>query len=299
MPTASQFCRTLFLSLVCSAAAFGQLSSARTAIDSIAGHAKGHVGVAAVDLGSGDSLTFRGDDHFPMQSVYKFPIALAVLDRVDRGTMTLSQAIRISKADLVPDTWSPLRNAYPAGNVDLPLDSLLKYTVSYSDNNGCDILLRLLGGTHVVDRYVRNLGISDMSIVATENEMHQGWEVQYRNWSSPRAMARLLQLYSDGGILSEASRNYLWQLMAATATAPGRIKGLLPPEAIVAHKSGSSGTNDEGLAAATNDIGIIAFPDGRRVALAVFVSDSDASDVERDAVIASIARAVWDAYASR
>jgi len=278
---------------------FPQSDSLKAKIESSLAGKKATIGISIIGPGGKDTLSINGNKHFPMQSVYKFPIALAVLDRVDRGTMTLGQAIHISKADLVPDTWSPLRNAYPAGNVDLPLDSLLKYTVSYSDNNGCDILLRLLGGTHVVDRYVRNLGISDMSIVATENEMHQGWEVQYRNWSSPRAMARLLQLYSDGGILSEASRNYLWQLMAATATAPGRIKGWLPPEAIVAHKSGSSGTNDEGLAAATNDIGIIAFPDGRRVALAVFVSDSDASDVERDAVIASIARAVWDAYAPR
>jgi beta-lactamase class A len=265
-------------------------------IDSIALHARGLVGVAAIDLGCGDTLTIHGNGRFPMQSVYKFPLALAVLDQVDKGTMALGRTVHISKADLVPDTWSPLREAYPSGGVDLPLDTLLGYTVSLSDNNGCDILFRLLGGTSVVDRYVHELGIEDMSIVATEVEMHQGWDIQYRNWSSPLAMAQLLHLFHDGEILSQESRDYLWGLMASSGTARGRIKGLLPPGTVVPHKSGSSGTDDKGIAAATNDIGIITFPDGRHVALAVFVSGSDSSDEEKDMVIAAIARAVWDAY---
>lgn len=71
---------------------------------------------------------------------------------------------------------------------------------------------------------------------------------------------------------------------------------MLPAGTVVAHKTGSSGTNEKGVSAATNDAGIIEFPDGRRVALVVFVSESDASDAERDVVIAATARAVWDAY---
>jgi beta-lactamase class A len=284
------------LSLICSATAFGQLDAARVKIDSIALHAKGLVGVAAIDLDSGDTLTICGNGHFPMQSVYKFPLALAVLDQVDKGTLALWQTIHISKADLLPDTWSPLRETYPSGGINLPLDTLLKYTVSLSDNNGCDILFRLLGGTSAVDRYVHKLGIVNMSVVATEVEMHQGWDIQYRNWSSPLAMAKLLQLFRDGGILSQGRRDYLWQLMASSGTAPRRIKGLLPSGTVVPHKSGSSGTNDKGVAAATNDIGIIVFPEGRCVALVVFVSNSNAPDEEREMVIAAIALAVWDAY---
>lgn len=286
-------------SLVLALTAFGQLDSARTAINAVTAHATGLVGVAVIDLKSGDTLTVRNDVHFPMQSVYKFPLALAVLDQVDKGTMALDQTIHISKADLRPDTWSPLREAYPSGNVGLSLDSLLRYAVAQSDNNSCDILFRLLGGTEVVQRYIHSLGIEDISIVATEAEMHQEWDVQYRNWSSPLAMARLLQLFYSGGILSHHSRDYLWRVMASSGTGLKRIKGLLPAGTVVAHKTGSSGTNREGVAAATNDVGIIVFPDGRCVALAVFVSDSNALDEERDKVIAEIARAVWKAYSSQ
>ena len=296
MRRTSRIQSVILLVLVFSTNAFGQLDSARTKIDAIVHQAEGVVGVAVIDLRSGDTLTVRGDVHFPMQSVFKFPLALAALDQVDDGRMTLAQTIHISSADLLPDTWSPLREAYPSGNIDLPLDSLLRYTVAQSDNNGCDILFRLLGGTGVVSQYVHQLGVVNMSIAATEAEMHQGWDIQYRNWSSPLAMAQLLQLFHSGAVLSQATRDYLWQVMASSGTGLKRIKGLLPAGTVVAHKTGSSGTNDAGVAAATNDVGIIAFPDGRAVALVVFVSDSGASEEERDGVIAAIARAVWDAY---
>lgn len=112
-------------------------------------------------------------------------------------------------------------------------------------------------------------------------------------------MAKLLKLFFDGGILSHKSRNYLLRLMASNALTPKRIKGLLPAEATVPHRSGSSGTDEKGVAAATNDVGIIALPDGRKVALVVFVSDSGASSDQSVMVIASIARAVWDDCSTR
>jgi beta-lactamase class A len=59
------------------------------------------------------------------------------------------------------------------------------------------------------------------------------------------------------------------------------------------HKTGSSGTVN-GMTAATNDIGLITLPDGRRLAIAVFVTDSSAEDATRDGVIARIAKAAYD-----
>lgn len=278
-----------------SAVANGQMEILRPAISQIAWSVDGIVGVAVVDLTTGDTLTVNGDRPFPMQSVYKFPIALAVLDRVQRGEMSLDQTIHVTASDLLPNTWSPLREAHPAGNVDLTLDSILAATVSLSDNNGCDILLWQLGGPLSVDRFIRGLGVSGMAIVATEEEMHRDDSAQYRNFSTPLAMARLLQRFSEGNILTPELRSYLWSLMVETPTGTKRLRGSLPAGAIVAHKTGSSGVNAAGIAAATNDAGIIVLPDGRRVAVVVFVSDSHSSESRREAVIADIARRVWEA----
>ena len=63
----------------------------------------------------------------------------------------------------------------------------------------------------------------------------------------------------------------------------------------MAHKTGTGGAR-HGIAAATNDIGIIDPRNGKHLAIAVFVSDSPANEATRDAVIAKIAKAAWDRW---
>jgi beta-lactamase class A/beta-lactamase class A VEB len=259
------------------------------------GYGLANVELAIAGLEDNFSLTVNPNKRFPMQSVYKFPLALAVLDQVDKGKLSLERKIHVTKADLRADTWSPLRDAYPEG-VDISLSDLLGYTVSKSDNNGCDILFRLLGGTKNVESYIRSLGIKDIAIAATEEEMAQAWDVQFTNWSKPPAMLRLLTDSYRGKYLSKSSRDFLWKIMAETTTAPHRIKGLLPEGIIVAHKTGTSGTNDKGVTAATNDAGIVTLPNGKHFAIVVFVSNTTDNEKTRDGVIAQITKMVWDYY---
>ena len=56
----------------------------RGPVERIAASAGGHVGVAMMDLETRETFLFNGHDRFPMQSVYKFPFAMAVLEQVDR-----------------------------------------------------------------------------------------------------------------------------------------------------------------------------------------------------------------------
>lgn len=275
-----------------------QKSSLKSQIGQIVKSASGTVGVAIAGLDDNFSLTVNNNKRFSMQSVYKFPLALAVLDRVDKGTLSLDQKIRVTKTDLRPDTWSPLRDAFPEGG-DLPLRDLLAYTVSKSDNNGCDILFRLLGGTKTVETYIRGLGVKDMAIAATEEEMSKAWDVQFTNWSKPAAMLRLLTDFYRGRILSASSSDFLRTIMTETTTGPNRIKGLLPAGTIVAHKTGTSGTNDKGVTGAINDAGIIMLPGGKHFAIVVYVSNTTDDEQKRDAVIAQITKAVWDYYSEK
>ena len=134
-----------------------------------------------------------------------------------------------------------------------------------------------------------------LHIVANEEEMHKDWNVQYKNCSTPMAMAKLLYKFKRDSILSKSSRDYLYDIMESTVTGAKRIKGQLPAEAKVAHKTGSSGVKD-GIAAATNDVGIVTLPSGKQYAIVVFVSDSPEKEEARDQVIADISKAVWDTY---
>lgn len=286
----------LFFYLMCYSQAVSQIDSLRVTIGKIIENAQGRIGVAFIHLLDNDTLTVNGNEKFPMQSVYKFPVALTVLHLVDMGKFTLDQRIHLKRADLLPNTWSPLREKYPQGDVDVTLDELLAATVSNSDNNGCDILFRLIGGPGVVEQYMLSIGIDDMAIKSTEQEMHQEWRIQYQNWSTPSSMAHLLYKFYHDSILSHTNKEYLWRLMVNTSTGLNRIKGNLPEGTIVAHKTGSSGTNENGITAATNDAGIVITPNNHSFVIVVFVSDSKANGERREAVIADISKAVWDAY---
>jgi beta-lactamase class A len=262
-------------------------------IRTIAKEADGTVGVSVLNPERNEPISLHGNDHFPMQSVFKFPLAMKILHDVDRGQLSLDAKIHIDKADWIAGTWSPMRDQYNSETADITLREILRFTVSASDNNGCDILFRLAGGTSKVNDYIHRLGIKNIAIVATEAEMATRWDVQYENWCTPNAMVALLRLFLDHEVLSPPSRELLMQFLKGTSTGPGRIKGLLPPGTVVAHKTGTSDTNLKGVTAATNDVGIIFLPGGSHLILAVYIRDSRADEKIRERVIARIASSVF------
>ncbi len=255
------------------------------------------VGIAVYNIETGDTLTLNNSHHYPMQSTYKFHLALAVLHKlVDNGSMNLDSKVFIKKADMHPNTHSPLRDKYPNGDTSLTLREILQYTVSLSDNNGCDILFRLVRGPAAVNDYIHSLGLPDISIKATEQEMHSGWNVQYSNWTTPYTTILLLKKFYTEHLLKDSSYSFLWRTMAETSTGPNRIKAGLPAGTTLAHKTGSSDTKN-GITAATNDLGIFILPNGQHVALAVYVSDSKESEKSNEKIIADIAKAVYSCEA--
>lgn len=268
-------------------------SSLRAQIQLIAQGAKGTVGFAMLGIENRDTTSYNGRLHLPMQSVMKFPIAVTMLHQIDEGKFTLDQLIHVDKNDL-PETYSPLRDKFPQGDVDVSIRDLLSYMVSLSDNDACDILLKTLGGPEVVDTYMHSFGVKQIAIKASEFEMAQAWNVQFTNWVMPKEMIRLLDIAQKPNFLSKPNHDYLWKILTATSTGPNQIKGLLPAGTVVAHKTGRSGTNDQGISAATNDVGIITLPNGKHLAVAIFVTNSTLDLPARELVIASIAKAAYD-----
>lgn len=255
---------------------------------------KADVGVSVFFLEEGKSVSVNGDKHYPMQSVYKFHLALAVLDQVDKGNLKLDQGIFVKKSDLLPNTWSPLRDKYPNGSVTLPLSEIIRVTVAESDNNGCDILFRLVGGTNKVHEYIGKLGIKDCAIVGTEEEMHKDEEMQFKNWTTPNAANALMEKFCKGKVIEKITTDFLMKTMEGTVSGPNKIKGLLPVGTIVAHKTGNSGINKAGVMAASNDIGIVTLPNGNKMLVSIFLSMSKDNEQKIDQIIAQIAKAAWD-----
>ncbi len=266
----------------------------RNQLRTISEASQGTLGVAILNLENQDTLNFNGHMHFPMQSVFKFPLAMAVLHQVDRGTIKPDASLHFGKTDLHPNTWSPIFTRHPQGFADVPLFDVLRFTVTQSDNNGCDRLFSLIGGPDTLNNFVHHLGVSQIQIKATEAQMHTDWDTQFTNWAEPLAMMQLLKILFQGSCLSPASNDTLLKLMTETETGVKRIKGLLPPGTLVAHKTGSGPTNKAGITSATNDVGIITLPNRKHVALVVFLMNSAADETSRELTLARVARATYD-----
>jgi beta-lactamase class A len=265
-------------------------------LQTIAAEVDGTLGAAALLVETGERAALNGDAHFPMQSVYKAPIGMAVLRALDEGKLSLDAPIQVAAADMVPaGLHSPLRDRSPKGTT-VALRELLRLSVEESDGTASDVLLRLAGGKSAAQACLSGLGIEGIRIATTEGEMGRDHKTQYRSWASPNEAVRWLAALQDGKGLKPASRELLLGWMRTTKTFPTRIKGRLPAGTEVAHKTGSSGS-EGGVSAATNDIGLVTLPDGRHLAVAVFLRDSKAEAEARDAAIASVARAAWDRFA--
>lgn len=260
------------------------------------------VGIAIRGINPRDTISINGNKRLPMQSVFKYHLALAVLHQVDQGKLSLDKVISMDKELLesYQYLWSPLRKRYPNGG-EVTLADILKTTVAWSDNVGCDILFKLVGGTDVVQSYIHNIGIKDIAIVHTEIAMQAEWQNQYENWTTAKAANQILQLFFENtdNLLSNQSYIFLLDVLKSTKTGKKSIKGLLPKETIVAHKTGYSGKNDSGLTGALNNIGIIFLPDDSYFYLSVLVSDSKESDETNQRIIAEIAKLTWDYFKNK
>ncbi|CAN5752831.1 class A beta-lactamase [soil metagenome] len=267
----------------------------------IADEAQGKVGVHAVLLETGETVSLNADERFAMQSVVKVPISMAVIQKAVAGELDLDEKIKVGTDELVTTRMhSPFRDKNPNGG-ETTIRELIELAVSVSDGTAADVLQRVAGGAEGVQSYIDSLGIDAMKVRYTHKEFSNNNERQYENWATPKAAVQLLHsLWKQKGTAEpgdEAREKELLLLsfMYDTPTGPNRLKGLLPKGTLVAHKTGSSGTVD-GVTTATNDVGIVIMPDGRQFIIAVFVGDSRADEKTREAVIAKSAKAVWDAW---
>lgn len=285
----------------------------------------GVMGVAAVHLESGRKAFLNGDEPFPMASTYKIPIAVELLRRVDEGELDLGQMLEVERHHYSPGSGL-LTDLIREPGLALSLRNLLEIMLLVSDNTATDLLLRQAGGGEAVTARMRHLGIEGLRVdrptlqliadwkglspvpgeadrdparygelldsVPEEKakEAERAFEDDPRDTATPRGMARLLETIWKGEALGPASTELLLDIMKRCRTGAGRLKGILPEETEVAHKTGSIGRT-------VNDVGIITLPNGAgHVLVAAFVKKSDLSDEKRERAIAEAARAAHDYF---
>ena len=263
----------------------------------IARDTDGTVGAAALNPVSRTQVSLNGGERFPLASVCKLPIAMHMLALVDEGKFTRNQLIEVLPQDVVKSV-SPIAARWPA-ETQFRLDEMIELMVAQSDNTAVETFFRLEGPA--VTPRLRRWQIEGVRVDRPESQCNRDRRAGFkqflndpRDTGTPNGTAELLSRLVRGELLSPPSTARMMEILKATTTFATRLKGLLTPGTVVAHKTGSSGV-EHGIAAATNDSGVILLPNGGQIAVSVYLKASTRSDTERDSIIARIARAAFDA----
>ena len=265
------------------------------AIAQVARGDQGRIGVAAIDLATGKTISVLGDQRFPMASTSKIAIAATFLEGVEKGRWSLTSEFPL----LIPERsarFSSARAPVREGNY-LPAVELIELMITRSSNPATDALLRVVGGPQAVNDWMRRAGIREFeltrdiaTLVRDDGEFDPASVIDRRDSATPQAMLELIVGLHQGRWLSPANRQVILGAMERTVTGKRRIRGMLPANLVVGNKTGS-------LNNTSSDIGFIHTPDGRAIALAVYVT-GQGSRAAREARIAEIAKAIYDGYTS-
>ncbi len=255
---------------------------------------KAQVGVAV--LYKDDAVTVNNDDQYPLMSVFKFHIALAVLKKMEQEGIPLTAVITLRPSDIDTKTWSPMYKKYKSKKITLSYGDLINYMVSQSDNNACNRLIYFVGGIQNVNAFVKDLGIDQIQLIETEKSMEQDIRKSYNNWSTPLSVAQLLRKVYTEKVLSDKHFAFLEKAMLASASGKDKFRAGLPKEIEVGHKTGMSYRTPEGVRMCDADVGVIYMPEGEKCYLAVLVKDSKESDAVNVKIMADIANKVYSHY---
>lgn len=251
------------------------------------------IGIAVIVDGC-DTISVNGNRPFPMLSVYKLPIVLAFGDYLRFGNKLQSDRLIITKDDLNPNIYSPMREKYvDEDSIELSLHDIKAYALQQSDNNASDIIVGLMGGIDRAGIYLHRLGADEINVVSTESEMYADNNLCYKNTATPIAMARLIDVF-DREFDDKFSRE-IKQLLESCATGVDRLaKPLKDKGVIIGHKTGTGFRLPDGRIMAVNDAGYVHLPNGRHYTIVVFVENSGYDMEDTEALIAIISEMVYN-----
>ena len=302
----------------------------RTHITQAMTEARGRMGVAIKHLESGAEVTVNADEKFPMASTFKLPVLVTLYDKARKGQVKWDETVEVGVRDQhlgsgdlsylydVPGVKLSLHNVANlmmmvsdnsgadicltragAANVNALMGSLGVRELRV-DRPTQELILDYQGRDSAT---LKGLTLAELQKSAPpESTAPQANAIEARfkrddvfaadprDQATPKSFVTLLEKMWRGEAVDKASSEAMLETMKRCRTGAGRIKGLLPPNTVVAHKTGTIG-------GVVDDVGIIYLPDDAgHVAIAVLSKQTRATDVEVERAIAQIARYAYDFF---
>ncbi len=281
-------------------------------------------GIAVLREGATWEIAHRGGEPMPQQSVSKLWVAIAILKGVDTGRWSLFDPITVTASDVT--VFSRAAQAKVGANGwQTSIRELLSLMMTRSDNTANDVLLRRAGGPDAIRALLSANGLSAIRFGGGEHILQAGtaglpWREEYRrgqafqaaraqlseatrreamdkyianppDGASPLAIARGLIRLKRGELLSAGSTRLLLGLMEDSVTGRARLRGGVPPDWRLAHKTGT-GQDHAGRTAGYNDVGLMTAPDGTTYAVVVMIAEAYRPIAERQQLMQGVAATV-------
>ena len=269
---------------------------------------RGEMGVAAVNLDTGESVAVDGDKRFPTASLIKVAVMVEVYHQIAEGKLRPERTVTLRKEDKAGDETVPLNvMTTPA---KLTVSDLLRFMIAWSDNTATNLLVRLVG-TANVDKRLESYGITEMKLFRPtfrdgKADVFPELEREYGlGMTTPNAAANLFSLIAQGKVVSRAACDEMISILALQQDR-AMIPRSLPVDdgkVLVANKTG---WDEEKLPDASgfkgdvrNDVAYVKSP-GARYVLAICarrIQDKRSSvDNETFVTGAAISRMVYDSF---
>jgi beta-lactamase class A len=249
------------------------------------------VGVAYIDLATGDTLFINADSLMHAASTMKVPVMMRLFRESDAGRLSLNQRILVvnrftSIVDGSPYVQDPGVDSdsamYKLVGDSVTVRELIQHMITRSSNLATNTLIAL-ANPDSVNAMMRSLGARRM-LVLRGVEDEKAFEKGLNNMATARDLAVLLRDIETGEAASPASTDSMRAILLAQQFNE-KIPAGLPPGTRVAHKTGD-------ITAIAHDAAIV-YPANRKPYILVVLTKGIEKEPVADSLIADVSRIVY------
>src|SRR5258706_7236597 len=249
------------------------------------------VGVAYIDLESGDTLFVNADTSFHAASTMKVPVMIELFRRANTGSFRMDQGLLMVNQfasivdgspyslDVGSDSDSTL---YPRIGQRVRVDTLLRLMITRSSNFATNTLITLVGAD-AVTRSMRSLGAQRIQVLRGVED-GKAFDKGLNNTTTARDLALILRAIEEGKAASPSATYEMLAILLAQEFNE-KIPAGLPAGTRVAHKTGE-------ITAVSHDAAIV-YPTGRKPYVLVVLTRGISDGNRASKLIADISALVY------
>lgn len=244
------------------------------------------IGIAVIDTATGNTVSYRGNERFPLNSTHKALLCGALLSKVDKGELALSDTTQFSKAALVE--YSPVTSQFVAPK-SMSWQQLCSAAVSHSDNSAANLVTRKLGGPAAVTRFLAETGDSVTRIDRNEPELNSAIPGDKRDTTTPVAVSQTLQKLVLGNVLTPQSRTQLAQWLREDKVADALLRSVLPAGWSIGDKTGAGANGSRSI------ISVVWPKNGKPLIVSIYITQTQATLSQSNDAIARLGKTIFEA----